>query len=41
MIVTQILELVSNLAKESNIVLLVEQNAVTLLRVATTGWCST
>jgi branched-chain amino acid transport system ATP-binding protein len=38
MIVTQILELVSNLAKESNIaVLLVEQNAVTALRVATTG----
>lgn len=38
MIVTQILELVSNLAEESNIaVLLVEQNAVTALRVATTG----
>jgi len=38
MIVTQILELVSQLAKESNIaVLLVEQNAVTALRVATTG----
>ena len=38
MIVTQILELVSDLAKESNIaVLLVEQNAVTALRVATTG----
>jgi branched-chain amino acid transport system ATP-binding protein len=38
LIVTQILELVSNLAKESNIaVLLVEQNAVTALRVATTG----
>jgi branched-chain amino acid transport system ATP-binding protein len=38
MIVTQILELVSKLAKESNIaVLLVEQNAVTALRVATTG----
>ncbi len=38
MIVTQILELVSNLARESNIaVLLVEQNAVTALRVATTG----
>lgn len=38
LIVTQILELVSQLAKESNIaVLLVEQNAVTALRVATTG----
>jgi branched-chain amino acid transport system ATP-binding protein len=38
MIVTQILELVSQLAKESDIaVLLVEQNAVTALRVATTG----
>lgn len=38
LIVTQILELVSQLARESNIaVLLVEQNAVTALRVATTG----
>jgi branched-chain amino acid transport system ATP-binding protein len=38
MIVTQILELVSKLAKETDIaVLLVEQNAVTALRVATTG----
>jgi branched-chain amino acid transport system ATP-binding protein len=38
MIVTQILELVSQLAKETDIaVLLVEQNAVTALRVATTG----
>ena len=38
LIVTQILELVSRLAAESNLaVLLVEQNAVTALRVATTG----
>jgi branched-chain amino acid transport system ATP-binding protein len=38
MIVTQILELVSQLAKETDIaVLLVEQNAVTALRVASTG----
>jgi branched-chain amino acid transport system ATP-binding protein len=38
LIVTQILELVSTLAKETNIaILLVEQNAVTALRVATTG----
>lgn len=38
LIVTQILELVSGLAKDSGIaVLLVEQNAVTALRVATTG----
>jgi branched-chain amino acid transport system ATP-binding protein len=38
MIVTQILELVSRLAKETDIaVLLVEQNAITALRVATTG----
>ena len=38
MVVTQILELVSRLATESNLaVLLVEQNAVTALRVATTG----
>lgn len=38
MIVTQILELVSKLAKETDLaVLLVEQNAVTALRVATTG----
>ncbi len=38
LIVTQILELVSRLATESNLaVLLVEQNAVTALRVATTG----
>ncbi len=38
LIVTQILELVSRLAKETNLaVLLVEQNAVTALRVATTG----
>jgi branched-chain amino acid transport system ATP-binding protein len=38
LIVTQILELVSRLAAESNLaVLLVEQNAVTALRVATHG----
>ena len=38
LIVTQILELVSRLASESDLaVLLVEQNAVTALRVATTG----
>jgi branched-chain amino acid transport system ATP-binding protein len=38
LIVTQILELVSGLAKDSGLaVLLVEQNAVTALRVATTG----
>jgi branched-chain amino acid transport system ATP-binding protein len=38
LIVTQILELVSRLATETNLaVLLVEQNAVTALRVATTG----
>lgn len=38
LIVTQILELVSRLAAETNLaVLLVEQNAVTALRVATTG----
>ena len=38
LIVTQILELVSRLARETNLaVLLVEQNAVTALRVATTG----
>jgi len=38
LIVTQILELVSGLAKNSGIaVLLVEQNAVTALRVASTG----
>lgn len=38
LIVTQILELVSRLARESDLaVLLVEQNAVTALRVATTG----
>jgi branched-chain amino acid transport system ATP-binding protein len=38
LIVTQILELVSRLARETNLaVLLVEQNAVTALRVARTG----
>ena len=38
MIVTQILEMVQELAREANIaVLLVEQNAVTALRVATHG----
>lgn len=38
LIVTQILELVSRLARDSGLaVLLVEQNAVTALRVATTG----
>jgi len=38
LIVTQILELVSRLARETGLaVLLVEQNAVTALRVATTG----
>ena len=38
LIVTQILQLVSRLASETNLaVLLVEQNAVTALRVATTG----
>jgi branched-chain amino acid transport system ATP-binding protein len=38
LIVTQILELVSRLAKEANLaVLLVEQNAVTALRVASQG----
>lgn len=39
LIVTQILELVSELAKETGLsVLLVEQNAATALRVATTGY---
>ena len=38
LIVTQILELVQRLARESDLaVLLVEQNAVTALRIATTG----
>ena len=38
LIVTQILQLVNQLAREKNLaVLLVEQNAVTALRVATTG----
>jgi branched-chain amino acid transport system ATP-binding protein len=38
LIVTQLLELVSRLARETDLaVLLVEQNAVTALRVATTG----
>jgi branched-chain amino acid transport system ATP-binding protein len=38
LIVTQILQLVNQLARQKNLaVLLVEQNAVTALRVATTG----